>query len=33
VPEPSTWSMMLFGFAALAFAGYRVQRKQAGVAA
>jgi len=25
--------MMLFGFAALAFAGYRVQRKQAGVAA
>jgi len=33
VPEPSTWSMMLFGFAALAFASYRVQRKQAGVAA
>jgi len=25
--------MMLFGFAALAFASYRVQRKQAGVAA
>jgi probable HAF family extracellular repeat protein len=23
VPEPSTWAMMLFGFAGLAFAGYR----------
>jgi hypothetical protein len=23
VPEPSTWGMMLFGFAGLAFAGYR----------
>jgi len=23
VPEPSTWAMMLLGFAALAFAGYR----------
>jgi uncharacterized membrane protein len=22
-PEPSTWAMMLFGFAGLAFAGYR----------
>ena len=24
VPEPSTWAMMLVGFAALAFAGYRL---------
>ena len=23
VPEPSTWAMMLFGFAGLALAGYR----------
>ena len=23
VPEPSTWAMMLVGFAGLAFAGYR----------
>jgi hypothetical protein len=23
VPEPSTWAMMLIGFAALCFAGYR----------
>jgi hypothetical protein len=23
VPEPSTWAMMLFGFAGLAWAGYR----------
>jgi probable HAF family extracellular repeat protein len=23
VPEPSTWAMVLFGFAGLAFAGYR----------
>ena len=23
VPEPSTWAMMLFGFAGLGFAGYR----------
>jgi hypothetical protein len=23
VPEPSTWAMMLAGFAGLAFAGYR----------
>jgi hypothetical protein len=23
IPEPSTWAMMLFGFAGLAFAGYR----------
>jgi PEP-CTERM motif len=30
VPEPSTWAMMLFGFAGLAFAGYR--RTNAGFA-
>jgi PEP-CTERM motif-containing protein len=23
VPEPSTWAMMLLGFAGLGFAGYR----------
>jgi hypothetical protein len=26
VPEPSTWAMMLLGFAGLGFAGYRVRR-------
>jgi hypothetical protein len=26
VPEPSTWAMMLLGFAALGFAGYRRAR-------
>jgi hypothetical protein len=31
VPEPSTWAMMLFGFAGLGFLGYRKTRK-AGVA-
>ena len=31
-PEPSTWAMMLVGFAALAFAGYRFSRRE-GVAA
>jgi PEP-CTERM motif len=34
VPEPSTWAMMLAGFAGLGFAAYRrrkVQRKQCGV--
>jgi PEP-CTERM motif len=29
VPEPSTWVMMLLGFAALGFAGYRTSRKRA----
>jgi opacity protein-like surface antigen len=29
VPEPSTWAMMLTGFAGLAFAGWRAQRKSA----
>ena len=27
VPEPSTWAMMLLGFAGLGFAGYRQARK------
>jgi PEP-CTERM motif len=27
VPEPSTWAMMLIGFAGLGFAGYRASRK------
>jgi hypothetical protein len=26
VPEPSTWAMMLLGFASLGFAGYRKAR-------
>ena len=29
VPEPSTWAMMLAGFASLAFAGYRTTRARA----
>ncbi len=29
-PEPSTWAMMLLGFAGLGFAGYRTSRKAAG---
>jgi PEP-CTERM motif len=33
VPEPSTWAMMLLGFAGLGFAGYRKSRKAAGIAA
>lgn len=27
IPEPSTWAMMLFGFAGLGFAGWRASRK------
>ncbi len=27
VPEPSTWAMMIFGFAGLGFIGYRQARK------
>jgi hypothetical protein len=29
VPEPSSWAMMLVGFAGLAYAGYRASRKSA----
>jgi PEP-CTERM motif len=29
VPEPSTWAMMMIGFAGLGFAGYRVRRNSA----
>jgi hypothetical protein len=29
VPEPSTWAMMLIGFAGLGYAGWRAQRKTA----
>ncbi|WP_294536985.1 PEPxxWA-CTERM sorting domain-containing protein [uncultured Rhodoblastus sp.] len=32
VPEPSTWAMMLLGFAGLGLAGYRRQRKTDAVA-
>jgi hypothetical protein len=32
VPEPSTWTMMLLGFAGLGFAGYRASRKSVAVA-
>jgi hypothetical protein len=33
IPEPSTWAMMLLGFAALGFAGFRATRKPAPVTA
>jgi hypothetical protein len=32
-PEASTWSMMVLGFAGVAFAGYRTSRKAAAIAA
>ena len=32
-PEPSTWAMMLLGFAGLGFAGYRRTRKAVPIAA
>jgi PEP-CTERM motif len=32
VPEPSTWAMMLIGFAGLGYAGYRRQKKLVGAA-
>jgi PEP-CTERM motif len=32
-PEPSTWAMMVLGFAGLGFAGYRKSRKAAAIAA
>jgi PEP-CTERM motif len=31
VPEPSTWAMMLVGFAGLGFAGYRSRWRRAAV--
>jgi PEP-CTERM motif len=33
VPEPSTWAMLLIGFASLACAGYRASRRSAGITA
>jgi hypothetical protein len=33
VPEPSTWAMMLIGFAGLGYAAYRRQRKNAALVA
>lgn len=33
LPEPSTWAMLLFGFAGLGFAGYRRSRRAAASAA
>jgi hypothetical protein len=33
VPEPSTWAMMLIGFAGLGFAGYRASRRATAVRA
>jgi hypothetical protein len=33
VPEPSTWAMMLLGFAGLGYAGYRTSRKAVSIAA
>ncbi len=33
VPEPSTWAMLLLGFAGLGFAGHRTSRKAVAIAA
>jgi hypothetical protein len=33
IPEPSTWAMMLLGFAGLGYAGYRASRTSAKIAA
>lgn len=33
VPEPSTWAMMLIGFAGIGYAGYRSARKRSVAAA
>jgi hypothetical protein len=33
IPEPSTWAMLLLGFAGLGFAGYRSTRKAGPIAA
>jgi hypothetical protein len=32
IPEPSTWAMMLLGFAGLGFAGYRARKQTAALA-
>lgn len=32
IPEPSTWAMLLIGFAGLGFGGYRKARKRAAIA-
>jgi hypothetical protein len=32
IPEPSTWAMMLLGFAGLGFAGYRARKPTAALA-
>ena len=32
-PEPSTWAMMLLGFAGLGYAGYRRSRRSVSIAA
>jgi hypothetical protein len=33
IPEPSTWAMMLAGFAGLGFLGYRTSRRESASAA
>ena len=33
VPEPSTWAMMLLGFAGLGYLGYRSRKRPAAIAA
>jgi hypothetical protein len=33
IPEPSTWAMMLLGFAGLGFAGYRARKQSAALVA
>ena len=33
IPEPSTWAMMLAGFAGLGFLGYRASRRETAAAA
>ena len=33
VPEPSTWAMMLLGFAGLGYAGYRASRRESAATA
>jgi hypothetical protein len=32
VPEPATWAMMIFGFAAVGFIAHRRSRKAAAIA-